>query len=220
MATKQFVIIGLGNTGIFLARHLTSLGCEVLAIDNTPEKIQDITPTVAQAVVADSTRKQQLAALPLLKVDSVICCIGADLEASLLTILNLKELGVKHIIAKSSSMQHTSILERLGVSDIFQPERDMAISLAERLNRPNMLDILPFMDGFSIIEVVCPPKFIGKSLKELSLTSKYGIQIIAIRDPLKPKPIIGNMADYRLKDQDVLFVIGPNEVLDDLHFDK
>jgi trk system potassium uptake protein TrkA len=130
MSSKQFVVIGLGNSGYFLARHLTALGHDVLVIDSSPEKIQDITASVSQAVVADSTRKKQMASLPLNKVDSVVVCIGEDLEASLLTVLNLKELGVKHIIAKSSSPAHTVILEKLGVSDIFHPERDMSISLA------------------------------------------------------------------------------------------
>ena len=215
MASKQYIIIGLGNSAIFLARHLTSLGHDVLVVDNHPEKVQDISSTVSQAMVADSTRKKQLASIPLQKADSVIVCIGENLEASLLTVLNLKELGVKHIIAKSSSSQHTSILERFGVSDIFQPERDMAISIAERLMHPNMLDRLPFLDGFSIIEVLCPNKFIGKTLKELSLTSKYGIQIIAIRDPLQPQALIGNLADYPLKENDILFILGPNDVLED-----
>ncbi|HQB65384.1 MAG TPA: TrkA family potassium uptake protein, partial [Fibrobacteraceae bacterium] len=146
--------------------------------------------------------------------DSVVVCIGEDLEASLLTVLNLKELGVKHIIAKSSSPAHTVILEKLGVSDIFHPERDMAISLAERMNRPNMLDYLPFMEGFSIIELACPEKFIGKTLKDLSLTKKYGVQVIAIRDPLETEPKLGNLADYVLQERDVLFIIGPNKVLD------
>ncbi|MCQ2060015.1 MAG: TrkA family potassium uptake protein [Fibrobacter sp.] len=214
MASKQFVVIGLGNTGYFLARHLTALGHDVMVIDPSPEKIQDISSSVSQAVVADGTRKKQLQALPLSKVDAVICCIGEDLEASLLTILNLKELGVKNIIAKSSSPEHTIILEKLGVEDIFHPERDMAVSLAERLNRPNMLDYLPFMEGFSIVEIVCPKDFIGKTLKELSLTHKYGVQVIAIRDPLEPTPKIGNIADYVLQEQDVLFLIGPNEALD------
>ena len=214
MSSKQFVVIGLGNSGYFLARHLTALGHDVLVIDSSPEKIQDITASVSQAVVADSTRKKQMASLPLNKVDSVVVCIGEDLEASLLTVLNLKELGVKHIIAKSSSPAHTVILEKLGVSDIFHPERDMSISLAERMNRPNMLDYLPFMEGFSIIELACPEKFIGKSLKELSLTSKYGVQVIAIRDPLETEPKLGNLADYILQERDVLFIIGPNKVLD------
>src|SRR5574344_1406399 len=214
MSSKQFVVIGLGNSGYFLARHLTALGHDVLVIDSSPEKIQDITASVSQAVVADSTRKKQMASLPLNKVDSVVVCIGKDLEASLLTVLNLKELGVKHIIAKSSSPAHTVILEKLGVSDIFHPERDMSISLAERMNRPNMLDYLPFMEGFSIVELACPEKFIGKSLKELSLTSKYGVQVIAIRDPLETEPKLGNLADYVLQERDVLFIIGPNKVLD------
>lgn len=214
MSSKQFVVIGLGNSGYFLARHLTALGHDVLVIDSSPEKIQDITASVSQAVVADSTRKKQMASLPLNKVDSVVVCIGEDLEASLLTVLNLKELGVKHIIAKSSSPAHTVILEKLGVSDIFHPERDMSISLAERMNRPNMLDYLPFMEGFSIVELACPEKFIGKTLKELSLTSKYGVQVIAIRDPLETEPKLGNLADYVLQERDVLFIIGPNKVLD------
>jgi len=214
MSSKQFVVIGLGNSGYFLARHLTALGHDVLVIDSSPEKIQDITASVSQAVVADSTRKKQMASLPLNKVDSVVVCIGEDLEASLLTVLNLKELGVKHIIAKSSSPAHTVILEKLGVSDIFHPERDMAISLAERMNRPNMLDYLPFMEGFSIIELACPEKFIGKTLKDLSLTKKYGVQEIAIRDPLETEPKLGNLADYVLQERDVLFIIGPNKVLD------
>jgi len=214
MSSKQFVVIGLGNSGYFLARHLTALGHDVLVIDSSPEKIQDITASVSQAVVADSTRKKQMASLPLNKVDSVVVCIGEDLEASLLTVLNLKELGVKHIIAKSSSPAHTVILEKLGVSDIFHPERDMAISLAERMNRPNMLDYLPFMEGFSIIELARPEKFIGKTLKDLSLTKKYGVQVIAIRDPLETEPKLGNLADYVLQERDVLFIIGPNKVLD------
>ena len=118
MASRQFVIIGLGNSANYLARHLTSLGHDIMVIDSHPEKVQDFASMVSQAVVADSTRKKQLASIPALtKADSVIVCIGSNLEASLLTILNLKELGVKHIIAKSSSAEHTSILEKLGVTD-------------------------------------------------------------------------------------------------------
>ncbi|MDY6332131.1 MAG: TrkA family potassium uptake protein [Fibrobacter sp.] len=217
MASRQFVIIGLGNSANYLARHLTSLGHDIMVIDSHPEKVQDFASMVSQAVVADSTRKKQLASIPsLTKADSVIVCIGDNLEASLLTILNLKELGVKHIIAKSSSAEHTSILEKLGVTDIFHPERDAAISLAERLNRPNMVDFLPFMEGYSIVELVCPKQFIGKTLKTLSLTHKYGVQVIAIRDPQEPTPKIGNIADVILQEDDVLFIIGPNEALDKL----
>lgn len=219
MASKQFVVIGLGSTGYFLAHQLTALGHDVLAIDNNPDKIQDIASSVTQAVVADSTRKKLLSSLPVQKVDYVICCIGEDLEDSLLTILNLKEIGIpdSKIIAKSASPEQTTILEKLGIpkDNIFHPERDMAIALASRMDRPNMLDYLPFMEGYSIVELACPAKFVNKTLKELSLT-KYEIQVIAIRDTmaLNAKPKTGYLADYVLKDTDVLFLLGPNEALD------
>lgn len=218
MATRQFVVIGLGSTGFFLAKALTDLGHDVLAIDNSPDKIQDIAPGVAQAVVADSTRKKQLASLPMQRADYVICCIGEDLEDSLLTILNLKELGIPDykIIAKSASPEQSIILEKLGIpkDNIFHPERDMAIALATRMDRPNMLDYLPFMEGYSIAELACPPKFENKTLKELSLTSKYGVQVIAIRNVNSKDPKLGNLADYVLRDTDVLFLLGPNDALE------
>ena len=218
--SKQFVVIGLGSTGFFLARQLMALGHDVLAIDKNQDKIQDIASMVSQAVLADSSRKKQLSSLPITRADYVICCIGENLEDSLLTILNLKELGVSEskIIAKSASIEQTTILEKLGISkdNIFHPERDMAIALASRLDRPNLLDYLPFMEGYSIVELACPPKFLNKTLKELSLTSKYGVQVIAIRDALHKEPKLGNLADYVLHDTDVLFLLGPNEALDKL----
>lgn len=220
MASKQFMVIGLGSTGFFLAKQLNGLGYEVLAIDKNPDKIQDIASSVTQAVVADSTRKNQLLALPIQRADFIICCIGEDLESSLLTILNLKDLGIadSKIFAKSASPEQSAILEKLGIpqDNIFHPERDMAIALANRLDRPNMLDYLPFLEGYSIVELACPEAFYGKTLKQLSLTSKYGVQVIAIRDTLEKEPKLGNLADYELKDTDILFLLGPNEALEKL----
>lgn len=220
MASRQFIVIGLGSTGFFLAHRLVQLGHDVLAVDNNEDKVQDIASAVSQAVLADSTRKKQLSALPVTRVDFIICCIGENLEDSLLTILNLKELGVpdSKIIAKSASPEQSTILEKLGIpaDNIFHPERDMAIALANRMDRPNLLDYLPFMEGYSIVELACPEKFVGKTLKDLSLTNKYGVQVIAIRDTLKKEPRLGNLADYVLKDTDVLFLLGPNEALDKL----
>lgn len=220
MASKQFMVIGLGSTGFFLARQLNALGHDVFAIDKNADKIQDIASFVSQAVVADSTRKKQLLALPVQRADYIVCCIGEDLEASLLTILNLKDLGISdsQIIAKSASPEQSIILEKLGISpdNIFHPERDMAIALANRLDKPNMLDYLPFLEGYSIVEFACPNKFYGKTLKELSLTNKYGVQVIAIRDTMEKEPKLGNLADYILKDTDILFLLGPNEALEKL----
>jgi len=213
---RQFAIIGIGQTGYFIARHLTHLGHDVVAVDSDEAKVQDISPFVAQAVVADCTRKKQVQSLSLSEVEAVIVAIGDDLQSSVLTILNLKELGIKNIVSKSSSEQHSSILAKLGVSDIFHPERDMAVALAERLNRPNMLEFLPFMEGYSIVEWACPEDLAGKSLLDLNLNNRYGVQVIAIKDAMTNKVSIVPKATAPLGDTDVLFLLGTNESLEKL----
>lgn len=216
MARKQFAVIGMGQTGFYLARHLTHLGHDVLAVDNDAERIQDITPYVAQAAVADCTRKKQAASLPISECEAVIVAIGDALEDSLLIILNLKELGAQNIVAKSSSEAHSSILARLGVTEIFHPERDMAVALAERLHRPNMLEYLPFMEGYSIVEWACPEDLVGKTLVDLNLNNKFGVQVIAIKDAMTNTVSIVPKANQSLQDTDVLFLLGSNESLDKL----
>jgi trk system potassium uptake protein TrkA len=213
---RQFAVIGMGQTGYFLARHLTHLGHDVIAVDRSEDRIQDITPYVAQAIVADCARKKQCQSLPLGEIEAVIVAIGDSLEDSVLTMLNLKELGVQNIVAKSSSEQHSSILAKLGVTEIFHPERDMAVALAERLNRPNMLEFLPFMEGYSIVEWALPEDLAGKSLLDLNLTNKYGVQVIAIKDALTNKVSIAPKAGAALQDTDVLFLLGANESLEKL----
>lgn len=213
---KQFCIIGMGQTGFYLARHLTHLGHDVLAVDADESRVQDISPYVAQAIVADCTRKKQAQSLPLSEVEAVIVAIGDALENSLLIILNLRDLGIKNIVAKSSSEQHSSILTKLGVAEIFHPERDMAVALAERLNRPNMLEYLPFMEGYSIVEWACPEKVAGRTLQELNLTNKFGVQVIAIKDAMTNSVSIVPKASAPLQDTDVLFLLGTNDSLEAL----
>jgi trk system potassium uptake protein TrkA len=213
--SKQFVVIGLGSTGTFLAKHLTSLDHSVLAIDVDPEAVQDITPFVANALVADCTRAKALQGVPVTKADAVVVCIGS-LEASLLTVLNLKDMGAARVIAKSVDEAHSAILEKMGVHEIFQPEREMAVLLAERLNRPNMIDYLPFMEGYSIVEWACPQELAGKKLMEANLINKYGVQVIAISDPLTQHMDVVPTVHYELIESDVLFLLGPNEALDKL----
>lgn len=213
-ARKQFAVIGMGQTGYFLARHLTHLGHDVIAVDEDEDRIQDITPYVAQAIVADCTRKKQVQSLPLSEIDAVIVAIGDSLESSVLIILNLKEIGLQNIVAKSSSEQHSAILAKLGVTEIFHPERDMAVALAERLNRPNMLEFLPFLEGYSIVEWACPEDLVGKSLLDLNLTNKFGVQVIAIKDAMTNKVSIVPKPNIPLQDTDVMFLLGTNESLE------
>ena len=141
---KQFAIIGLGNFGKYLATRLYEKGHEVLVIDKRPMPVQDIKDKVTQAVVGDATDRKTLESLNLKDVDAAVVSIGSILSNSILATLNLIEIGVKHVMAKAISEEHSRILKKIGASDIFFPEKDLAIHLAERLHNPNMIDYLPF----------------------------------------------------------------------------
>jgi trk system potassium uptake protein TrkA len=216
MARKQYAVIGMGQTGHYVAKHLAALGHAVLAVDSDGEKIQEITPFVTHGAVADCTKRKLVAALPLQECDAVIVTVGTALENSLLIILNLKELGIKNVIAKASSESHSAILARLGVTDIFHPERDMAISLAERLHRPHLLEYIPFMEGYSIVEWACPDELVGKNLRELNLNNKFHVQVIAIKDALSSDISMIPSATEPLQDTHILYLLGSNEHLDKL----
>jgi trk system potassium uptake protein TrkA len=216
--SKQFVIIGLGNTGSVLVKQLSSLGHFVLAIDKEPEIVQDITPFAAQAAVADSLRLKMLQSFPLSRADFVVVCIGS-LESSLITFLNLKEMGIKNIIVRAKNSAHFAILEKMGLNSeyIFQPEHDMAVELASKLDkigRPNILDFMPLMDGYSVMEWRCPENLVGKTLMEANLINKYGVQVIAIKDKKTEKLNAVPKAQYEFHEGDILLLFGPNDALD------
>jgi trk system potassium uptake protein TrkA len=216
--SKQFAVIGLGNTGSLLVKRLSELEHSVLAIDKEAEFVQDITLFASQAAVADSSKKNMLQKFPLAKADFVIVCIGS-LENSLITILNLKEMGVKNIMAKANDTAHCAILEKMGLLPeyIFQPERDMAVELANKLDkmgRANILDFMPLMDGYSVMEWKCPKNLEGKTLMDANLINKHGVQVIAIKDAKTGKLNAVPKAQYEFKDGDALFLFGPDAALE------
>ena len=210
---KQFAVIGLGSFGYYLASQLYEKGHDVLAIDRLPGPVQDIRDLVTQSVVADSTDAKALAALGVGEMDAVVVCMGTRLNDSILTTLNLKEMGVKEVHAKAHSEAHGRILEKIGASQVLFPERDQAIALAEQLHMPNMVDYLPFSDDHSIVQVEPPKSFIGKSLKELALTNRFGIQVVAIQELVPEKLHMIPKADAVIKDSDMLILLGPNDAI-------
>jgi trk system potassium uptake protein TrkA len=213
---KQFAVIGLGNFGYYLATQLYKKGYEVLAIDKKPDLVQEIKDSVNQAIVADATERKTLEAMGLEQMDAAVVCIGSVLSNSILTTLNLKDIGVKRVLAKALSEAHGRILYKIGASEVFFPEKDLALSLAERIHNPNMIDYLPFLEGYSIIELSPPKDFIGKSLQDLDLINRLGIQIIAVKEVIKDQLILIPTAKFVIKDSDILIMLGRNESLDKL----
>jgi len=213
---KQFAVIGLGNFGYYLATQLYKKGYEVLAIDKKPNLVQEIKDKVNQAIVADATERKTLEAMGLEQMDAAVVCIGSVLSNSILATVNLKDIGVKRVLAKALSEAHGRILYKIGASEVFFPEKDLALSLAERIHNPNMIDYLPFLEGYSIIELSPPQDFIGKSLRELDLINRLGIQIIAVKEVIKDQLVFIPTAKFVLKDSDLLIMLGRNESLDKL----
>jgi trk system potassium uptake protein TrkA len=213
---KRFAVIGLGNVGHYLAVHLYEKGHEVLAIDSDPDRVQAVKDKTTQAVLGDATDREVLKSLELDEMDRVVVTIGSVLDASILVTLGLKDVGVPHVIAMAISEPHGRILQKVGASEVFFPEKDVAVSLAERLHNPNMLDYLPFLEGYSIVQIAPPESYVGKRLKELDLINTYGIQVVAVRELVPDRMNMIPTAKYIIKDSDTLVLLGPDEALETL----
>ena len=209
----QFALIGIGNFGYYLGSYLYEKGHEVIALDISKSQVQKIKDVVSQAVVADATDREALESLGISQVDAAVVCIGTRMQASILATLHLKELGTKKILAKATSEEHGRILRKVGANEIFFPEKDLAIGLGSRLDNPNMLDYLPFIEGYSIVELAPPKDFIGKTLKELDLINRLGIQVLAVKEIVREGPSFIPRANFQVKDGDALIILGPDEIL-------
>jgi len=209
----KFAVIGLGSFGFNVAKTLYEKENEVVAIDSDKEKIEAVKDFVSHAVQMDSANKENLEALGLKEMDVIVVSLGPEMEASILTALFLHELGAKRIVAKALTEDHAKVLEAVGATEVIYPEKDMAIKTALRLNSPNILDYFPLLSGISIEEIAPPEKFIGKSLKELDLRNKYGIQVIAIKEVIAEKTTFIPKADFVIKDSDILIVMGEEKQL-------
>jgi len=210
---KQFAVIGLGNFGHYLATRLFEMGHEVLGIDKNARRVQEIRDWVSRAVIADATDPQALKDLELDKMDVVVVSIGSELNNSILATLNVKDLGVNSVVAKSISEAHGRILQKIGAEEVYFPEKDLALTVAQRLDNPNVLDYLPFMEGYSIVQLAPPKEFIGRSLADLDLINRYGVQVIAIKELVPENVVMIPTGRFIVKNSDVLFLIGPDKAL-------
>ena len=208
---KQFAVIGLGNFGFYLATTLYQKGHEVLAVDVDSRRVQEIRDNVSRAVIADATDPKAVRELELADMDAVMIAIGSNLNNSILATLNTKDAGVKRILAKAVSDAHRRILLKIGASEIYFPEKDLALTAAERLANPNLIEYIPLMEDHSIAQLAPPKDFIGKTLAELDLINKYGIQIVAVKELIPNNNVSIPTGRFVIKDSDVLVMIGPEK---------
>lgn len=177
----DYVIIGLGKFGKSLALNLAEEGKNVLAIDTNSEIVKSIEGAVTHAVVADATKKDVLTTLGVQNFDCAIICIGDDLAASMLASLICKELKVPYVIAKSQSNQHKELLEKVGVDLVIFPEVYMSKKLTTALTDPFTNEIAKITEDYRIVEIICPAKWVDKSIREINIRKKYGISVVLIK---------------------------------------
>lgn len=208
---KSYIVIGMGRFGTEVARRLSELKCEVLAIDRSSELVQQISGEVTQAVVADAGDKEVLKALGAADFDCGIVAIGGNLGESVLATMNLKELGVPYVVCKAHDETHRQVLLKLGADKVVIPEQEQANRLARNLSSPNVLDYIELSEDFAIIEVPAPARWVGKSLKDLNVRSALGVNIIAIKQEERINVSPG--ADYAIQSGDVMVVLGGTAAL-------
>jgi trk system potassium uptake protein len=212
---KRFAVIGLGYFGSNLARELSRQGAEVIAIDNTLGKIEEIKDDVAYAVRLDSTDERTLRNQGLEDLDGVIVSIGEEFENALLTCVLLLEFGCRNVIVKSTSPIHTRIFKSIGVHTIISPDLAVAERLAVSLVSRSILDTIPLTDEYSIMQIRAPRFMVGQTLLGLDLRAKYDVNLITIKR-LLPAPdggthetIIGvPRPDSRIEKDDILILMG------------
>ena len=208
---KSFIVVGLGRFGSQAARRLCQQGCEVLAIDTSSELVQQVSDDVTQAVVADARDKEVLRALGAKDFDCAIVAIGESLADSVLATMNLKELGVPYIVCKAHDETHRDVLKKLGADRVVIPEKENADRLAKSLSSLNVLDYIELSEEYGIIEVPAPAMWQDKSLIELNVRAKLGVNILAIKR--EGHVTVSPAADFRIAQGDVLVVLGDTAAL-------
>lgn len=208
---KSFLVIGLGRFGTEAAQNLYKQGCEVLAIDSSSELVQQISDRVTQAVVGDARDKEVLRALDAKSFDCGIVAIGNSLADSVLATMNLKELGVPYIVCKAHDETHTQVLKKLGADKVVIPEKEQAARLAKSLASANVLDYIELSEDFGIIEIPAPASWENKSLIELNVRAKLGVNILAVKR--EGNITVSPSADFRIARADTLVVLGDSAAL-------
>lgn len=212
---KQFGVIGLGRFGVSVALNLEKLGYPVLAIDKDRELVDQIKDKVSFADIVDATDPEALEATGIKNCDTVIVAVG-DVESSLLVSLILEEFGINNIIAKAASDIHRRVLNKIGVSEVVFPEEDMGIRVANKITSANILDYIAISPEVDILDYKVTPKLVGKSLKELALRNRFGVNVIAIKRD--EDLIISPGSEEEFHSGDELFLIG--KTADLLEFKK
>ena len=211
---KAYVVIGLGRFGTELATRLYACGEEVMAIDTDDALIDKIADRVTRAVCADARDKDVLEKLGVENFDRAIVAVGSDLAAAVLITMNLKTLGVPFVMCKARDDTYREILERLGADRVVIPEREVADKLALGLTHAGVMEYIELSQEFGIVEMEPVPEWVGKTIRELELRKRYGVNVIAMRrgDAIRIPPDI----DAPVENDMIMVMLGQYDMFEKL----
>lgn len=207
----QFAVIGLGRFGRSVCSTLHKFGYQVLAIDMDEKRVSAALTEqiVSHALQLDSTEPAALKEAGIFEFDTVIVAIGNYIQESIVTTLNVKEGGVPHVVAKASSEVHCKLLNRVGADHVVFPEYEAGCALARTLTKPSILDRFDLDPDHSIVEVIVPDEFHGKTIADLQLRNRFGLNLLAVSHDGKFQ--INPNSNQRLERGSAMVVIGCNK---------
>jgi trk system potassium uptake protein TrkA len=208
---RTFGVIGLGRFGYHVARTLAQGGAEVIACDVDEEKVREVSEYVSLAYVLDATDAKALKESGIANVDTAVVSIGENIEASILIVVQLKELGVKEVVAKAVNPLHGKVLEKLGVDRVVYPEKEMAIRVAHSLLAGEFIEEIPIGEKHSLFELKAFDFMLGKTLRELDVRRRFGVSVLAIKRG--ENLIVNPVGDEKVLPGDILVVLGTTEQL-------
>ena len=206
--SRLFAVIGLGRFGLAVAKRLTEMGMDVIAIDKNEDKVNEISNIVNHAVQLNATNEKSLREIGMPDVEVAVVAVGEDIASSILICSYLKnDLKIKKVIAKANDQKHGAVLSKLSVDRVIYPERESGERLAETLLSPNIFDLIELSDTYQIMEIKAPDAFVDKTVLELDLRKKYRINVIAIKRKI-PKIVKDNFSGY---DEKTIITPEPSE---------
>ncbi|MCH4286469.1 MULTISPECIES: potassium channel family protein [Bacillota] len=179
---RQYAVLGLGIFGSTVAKTLSKYNAEVIAVDIDQKCVNRMADVVTQAMQCDITDIDQLRAAGIQDCDVAVVSMGNHLEQSVMAIINLKELGIPYIVAKAKNKRYMQIFSKIGANKVVRPEKEMGEQVAKGILGKNIIDIIDLDSEYSVVEIPAPKEWTGKTLIDLNLRRKYGINVIGIRN--------------------------------------
>lgn len=208
---KQYAVLGLGIFGTSVALEMEALGCEVIAVDNSMEKVQEISDYVSYAICADIQDAEVMNSLGAKNLDGAVVAIGNNFEGSILATISAKEAGIPYVVAKAQSELHERILKKVGADTVIRPEKEMGERIARSFVSGNFTDWIELSEEYSIVETQIPKTWIGKRLIDLKIREKYGVNVVGTIENGK---VDATIDPYRtLVENSIIILIGSNEAL-------